>query len=255
MTITSLSKDTNKLFSQLDKNFSYYVKFINTNEVIEHNSDKQFWAASLIKIPIALYLFDQASKDKINLDDWINIKDQNYVDGSGITQLLDNSTKYKIKDLVMLMFSVSDNSAANELVDLLGWENIDNYIKNDLELSNTFFKHKLFIKAGRGPNLTCTKDMNSVLEKLYSGDLHGSDEILKMMNQEKDRRRIPLLLPNKIDISHKVGNLYDGTHDVGIVFSKNPFIICLMCDDQKNKRLIDQVYSEVTMMCFKYSNS
>ena len=39
------------------------VKFLNSGKTIEHNPNKQFWAASVIKIPIICELYRQAEKN------------------------------------------------------------------------------------------------------------------------------------------------------------------------------------------------
>jgi beta-lactamase class A len=111
------------------------------------------------------------------------------------------------------------------------------------------------IKAGRGPNLTTTEDMAKLLNLIYSGKIKGSAELLDIMNEEQDRRRMPLYLPDDIKVAHKTGSLNDGLHDVGIVFAKNPFIFCFMSDDLTDKVAATMICAECAKLCFDFSSS
>ena len=81
----------------------------------------------------------------------------------------------------------------------------------------------------------------------------GSKEVLELMQEQVDRTRIPLYIPNDVKISYKNGSLQQAMHEVGIVYSKNPFIFCFFSDDQKNKRKTNEVLSKCAKDCFNYS--
>lgn len=237
--------------SSLDGDVALYVKFLNTNQEVAINETSQFWAASLVKVFIASYFYDQVNQNKIDPNIWITVKKENNVLGSGIAHLLDSETKYLISDLVVLMLTLSDNSATNEIIDLLGFENIENYILK-IGLKNTTLKHKLLIPAGKGPNLTTAQDMGFLLELLYKSKLPYSDKILNIMNEAKDRDRIPLLIPNEIKIPHKYGSLPEAMHDIGIIYAKEPFIFVFLSDNQKDKLKTNKILSECAKICFDF---
>lgn len=228
------------------------VKFLTTGEEFTFNEDLQFWAASVIKIPIACEFYRQVEDGKLNEKDKTKITEDNYVEGSGITRLLDKEDTFTFRDLVVLMLTISDNTATNQLVDAVGWEAIEAYMKK-LGLSNTTFRHKMMIKAGRGPNFTTAKDTTTLLEKIYRSDIPGSAKILEILKQQQDRRRIPLYLPNDVDIAHKPGSLEKAVHDVGIIYAKTPFIFAFFSDDQEDKNLTNEVLSTCAKLCYTYS--
>ncbi len=252
---TNFEHEINKLKSELTGDDGIYIKFLNSSKTIGVNEHFQFWSASVINIAIACYFYKRVDEGKINAEEWVSIKAENIVLGSGIAHLLNPETKFKLEDLVVLMLTLSDNATANELIDLLGWEEIGNYISNDLKLENTTFKHKFLIKAGRGPNLTTASDMGNLLEMLYKKALPYSDKILEIMNEEKDRNRIPLYIPNDIKIPHKYGSLPEAVHDVGIVYAKNPFIFVFLSDNQLDKHRTTNVLSKCAKLCFDYAQN
>ena len=253
MEFDKLSLQLSDSISTLEGEVGLYVRFINSGKEFKYNENKQFWAASVIKIPIALTFFKRLEIRDTHISDRIEITDDNLVDGSGILKLLDKGLELTYRDLITLMLVVSDNTATNYIVDFIGWESVEEYMKK-IGLTNTTFRHKMMIKAGRGPNLTTSNDMGILLKKMYKNELPGSIEILEIMQEQLDRTRIPLYIPNDIKISYKNGSLSEALHEVGIVYSNKPFIFCFFSDDQKNKRKTNEVLSKCAKDCFDYSN-
>jgi len=252
MNLSALRESIERYLNSLSGDVGFYVKFFDTHEEIKYNERGQFWAASVIKIPILVEFYRQVSEERIDPSERVSVKEENRVDGSGVIKLLDASTNFTLKDLCTLMIAVSDNSATNELIDFVGWENIGAYMQS-LGLGDTTFKHKMQIKAGRGPNLTTAFDIALLLEKLHKKELSYSEEILNMLNETRLRDRIPVLLPNNIFLPHKTGSLPEAVHDVGIVYSKRPFVFTFLSDNQKDKVITKQTCANCAKLCFDYS--
>jgi beta-lactamase class A len=236
MEFETLSKKLNKELSKLNQYVGLKVKYLDSGQEFTHNEKKQFWAASLIKVPLACTVYKQVEEKKLDLAARYKIARENVVDGSGIAKLFDPGTEFTLHDLNVLNLTISDNSATNQLVDIVGWESVEKYM-HELELNNTAFKHKMQIKAGRGPNLTTAEDMSLLLEMMYKDQIPGGHGLLEIMKHSGLRNRIPRFIPNEVLISRKPGSLYEGVHDVGIVHSKEPFIFCFLSDDQEDKTL------------------
>ena len=254
MTLNNLNKQIDIQLKKLGGDVALMVKFLNTKKEIKVNRDFQFWAASVIKIPISCEFFRQVNEGKIKPETKTKIKAENRVEGSGVFKLLNKDDEFTYLDLVTLMLDISDNAGTNEIVDIIGWENVEKYM-HQLGLLNTTFRHKMMIKAGRGPNFTTAQDITMLLEKLYNNEIPGAAQILSILKQQQDRRRIPLLLPNDIEISNKTGSLEKAVHDAGIIYSKNPFIFVFLSDDQEDKILTNEVLSNCAKLCFDYSIS
>jgi beta-lactamase class A len=228
------------------------IKFINSSETIEINSQQQIWAASIIKLPIACELFKQVEEGEFSLATRNKVDSENIVEGTGVIKLLDSDDKFTLLDLAKLMLAISDNSATNQIVDLIGRENVENYMYK-LGLTKTTYRHKMMFKEGRGPNLTTAADILSLLEMLQNNKLAGSKQILDILKQQQNRTGIPSHLPNNIQIAHKTGSLPEAMHDAGIVYSTNTFIFVFLSDQRKDKRLTNNVLSECAKLCYEYS--
>src|SRR5205814_5374296 len=97
---------------------------------ILRNADRVFPTASSIKIAILLELYrqDQEARTgvagKTRLDDAYTFDPQNFVEDSQILAGLTPSvTRVTNRDLAQFMIAVSDNAAANVLIDRVGREN------------------------------------------------------------------------------------------------------------------------------------
>ncbi|MFC1722320.1 serine hydrolase, partial [Patescibacteria group bacterium] len=123
-----------------------FVKFLKSEKLVVKNENTQFWAASVIKLPILVEFFKGVAEGSINPTSKIKVKTENIVKGSGIIHLLNEDLEFTLLDIAKLMIILSDNTATNELIDLLGTENVEKNM-NSLGLKNTTLRHKMFIPA------------------------------------------------------------------------------------------------------------
>ncbi len=86
------------------------------------NSTERFPMASTYKIPIAVQLLTRVDQGEIDLDQMIELRPHDFHPGSGIlTALLSKpGVKLSVHNLLGLMLLVSDNSAADLLLNLAG---------------------------------------------------------------------------------------------------------------------------------------
>lgn len=168
--------------------------------------------------------------------------------------MYNTQTTYTVKDLCVLMLTVSDNTATNQLIDIVGRNEIQAFLTAQ-GLTATTFKHKLMITENKGPNLTTAFDMTRLLIKIYEAKLPGADLLKSIMCEQVDRTRIPLYLPNSVEVAHKNGSLPQAVHAVGIVYAKNPFTFCFFSDDQTDKKKTTEVLASCAKLCFDFANS
>jgi len=98
--------------------------------------DDRFLTASVFKIYVLIELYRQVNEGLLNLEDRYNYKFYDRSPGSGILQYLDEGLNLKIRDLAKLMMMISDNTATDILVEILGRDNINETIRK-LGLVNT----------------------------------------------------------------------------------------------------------------------
>ncbi|MEG0855757.1 MAG: serine hydrolase [Terrisporobacter sp.] len=229
-----MKEDILKRLESFKGDVGFYYKNLVTYEVIKFNEEKRMLAASLIKLPILVDSFNQIKKGIIRKDDVFVTCEENKVPSCGALNYMHSSLEVTLEDLYALMIILSDNYATNILIDKLGINNINNTIK-DMGLENTVLNRKMFDdkKSDLGvENYISTEDIFILLEKMYNNELIDESSSKEMINVLKNQRlngKIPFFLHSeseKIQIAHKTGEDKNITHDVGIVFAKEPFIIC-----------------------------
>lgn len=204
---------------------SVYVKDFATGETLNLNSDQVYVAASTIKLPLVLYIYELAAQGKINLDAKLTYTPEYYAQGTGILQGEPFGGQYTIRELSRLSMEYSDNVAWKMLLDFMGQDKLTAYEKS------------LGAKATGGDNglyITTPEDMGIYLERLLNFSEEKPEygnEVLHYMANSIFSEGIPQDLPDDIVVAHKMGALNDKFHDVGIVFGNRPYIIAIFTDE------------------------
>src|SRR5437764_14174429 len=134
---------------------------------ILRNEDQVFPTASSIKIAILLELYRQEQQarggtpGKAKLDDTYTFDAKDLVDGSQImTGLTSGLTRLTNRDLAQFTVAVSDNAAANVLIDRVGMQNVNATLRN-LSLTKTTLRRTMMdiaaAKRGEGKVSTTPK--------------------------------------------------------------------------------------------------
>jgi beta-lactamase class A len=229
-----------KTIKDADGVWGMMVKRIGQNTEFEYNSDLEFPAASVGKVPIALYIFHLVDSGEERLEQIFEIEKKYYLGGTGILQFLKPDLKLALKDIIKLMLIKSDNTAAKFLVSTYGPEKINNYLK-----SLGFEKTQLGIHGEKFDfGITTPREITNLLEGIYNSSFLSKksstlliDIMKKCEHQLGIRRYLPQMGSDgqKLEIANKSGALDDVRHDIGIVFTKTPYIISVLSKDIKDE--------------------
>ncbi len=91
-----------------------------TDCLYAYHSQQRFPAASIIKLAVYRYYLQQVQQHQFCLNQAVEIAPQQFVAGAGILTHLPERKKWQLKELLLLMLVVSDNTAANVLIDFVG---------------------------------------------------------------------------------------------------------------------------------------
>jgi len=238
------------------------VKDLKTHQTLGINSSKLFPSASLVKVPIMAAVFQAEKEGKLKLTDELSVERKQKVRSthSKISHAR-NGKKFQISFLIEKMITESDNTAANMLVDELGFGYLNQKFV-EFGMKNTDLRRGImdlkWRKAGI-ENYTTAEDMALILEKIYNGELvskEASAQMLEILKRQKVNDRLPRGLPNKMVIAHKTGLLNDTVSDVGIIFTtEGDFIICVLTADIHNfrtaKRFIGKIANCTYDKCYR----
>jgi len=241
----------------LDGVMGVAIKDLTSNHTILLQPDEVFPQASSIKIAVLVELYRQAQQGKLKLTDLYTVQKSDLVQDSDLMGgLTPGITRVTLRDLATMMIAVSDNSAANVLIDRVGMENV-NAMLDSLGLTHTRLRRKMTdVKAaaeGR-ENVSTPREMMTLLEALYRGKMLNpemTDDFFTVLSTHKDSY-LPRDLPDGLKIANKPGDLEGVRNDSGVVFVQNgPYIICVMMTYLHREREGEQAISKVSLAAYR----
>lgn len=237
-----LRKSIEEIIKTNKGNVGVVVKNLNSKDTIMINERLVFPSASTIKLVIMSQVLKEVKEKKHSLKEIIKLVNTVKTGGDGILKELNEGHEFTLEEIMTLMIILSDNTATNILISLVGMESI-NSMALELGLRNTKLQRKMMdsaaARSGR-ENLTCAEDMARILELIYEGknvDSEYSGIMLEILKKQQVRGRLDLYLPDDTLIAHKTGDLDKLEHDVGIVFLPGcTYIICVLTNETETNK-------------------
>ena len=240
-----------KKLAQMPGKTSLYYKNLVTGVTFTYQPDLPLVAASVIKLPIMIEAFHQMRDAKIIQDARFCVEASNKLPSCGVLSYLHSGLEVTLLDLVTLMIIVSDNTATNMLIDLLGQDGI-NHTLSTLGAGSSRLNRRLFEPelARQGiQNYITAGDMGRLLEMLYQGQVispEASQRMLHILSCQQLNGKFPFYLHSQgIPVAHKTGEDDGITHDVGIIYAKEPFVLC-MCANETDVPAFERLMQDVT---------
>ena len=239
---------------------AFYFKDLNGGPWALVNPNFQSTPASLLKVPIAISVYQRAEEDP----GFLNTKTTmpNNLTGTNIDlgeyfpvpEKVEPNTTYTVEDLVRLMLEDSDNNAVYMLSNFFNLP--------ELESSYTHLGIETPSSANQGYTIT-VQTFASFFRVLYSGTYltqNDSEHVLSLLSQSTFTQGIVAGVPAGTVVSHKFGEAYDsdGTlqlNDCGIVYKPNhPYLICIMTKGTSYDTLAGDI-SHISGMVYDAVNS
>ena len=220
--------------SRADGRFAVAFKDLSTGDTLFINADSVFHAASTMKTPVMAELYRQAGAGKFSLTDSIIIKNEfkSIVDGSSYSLSRDSDSdtliydrvgsKETIMKLMTDMIIVSSNLATNILIDLVSAKKVDSLLLEigapNMHVLRGVEDTKAF-EAGLN-NTTSAHGQLLLYELIATNklvDAKASEEMIKVLSDQRFGEIIPAKLPKDVVVAHKTGSITGVQHDGGIV--------------------------------------
>jgi len=246
-----------------------------TGRHIGYREDELFPTASVIKLPLLVTLYEDAIAGRIDLSERVTYREDTKVAGSGVLQFLDDGLNPTLRDLSVLMMSVSDNTATDLLFDRVGKPRIESTmgrlglesIRGPFDIREMLMelvdmdhtqpggydelRRLLRLSAGSGgrsmipeqADRTTPADMCRLLELIESRailDPESCTAIVELLKRIQSATRIPGLLPKGTVVAHKTGSYRRLRNDVGIVYAPNgPYAVALFARELARDNIDD----------------
>jgi beta-lactamase class A len=231
--LAALAHDVRSLAVHIPAPTALEVFDLSTGFSTGFNATRSMPAASTIKIPVMVEVFRQLQSGKFDLDRHVTLlaRDKDY--GSGELCDAPVGTTYSITDLLEKMIDISDNTATNMLIRLVGRRNI-NTSMHQLGLTRTHLTQDIRTTdwSVRSDLRTSPHDLVRLLELMARRQLvneWSSNEMISILEEDQINTLLPEPLPDDIQIAHKTGSFFDTLNDAGIVYADNaPYVIAVM---------------------------
>ena len=233
------------------------IRDLGTGWTFQVDPDKIFPSASMVKVPIMAACLEAEREGLLSLDDRVTLKRSDKTTGSGLLRRNRSGSVFTVDRLVELMVAHSDNTAANMLIDRLGFDYLNGAFREmGLETTNLARKMMDFGSRGRGiENYTTAREMADILERMYRRDCfcpEVSGMCLDYLKSQKVNDRIPRLLPKNVVVAHKTGLERQVCHDAGIVFTeRGDFLISVFTRTLRGSRTAKSLISGVSALAYR----
>jgi len=212
----------NAYLASLGGQYGVWLEDLNSGRQVAYHGTDSMEAASVIKLPLALYLLDQARQDKLKLTDTIQLQDGDFMGGTGTLYYSASAgDSYSYQDLLALLIQQSDNTAWKALDRVLGADGVDAYAAS------------IGAPDCHQADDSCTPQQAGVmLARLASGtvlDAGRRQQLLQLLENTVFNDRINYYLGG-LTIAHKVGMDGGVMNDAGIVYAGHPFVISMFTD-------------------------
>lgn len=270
--MSSLRKSVQTKLDIPKANFGIAFKDLSTGETLLINEKENFHAASTMKTPVLIELFKQAAAGKFSMDDSIKVKNSfsSIVDGSEYSlRPADDSEpllyqhigqKKTIALLAYDMIIQSSNLATNLLIELVNAENVMTTMKsmgaNDIKVLRGVEDGKAYEKGLN--NTTTAFDQLLIYEQMASEKLvsnNASQQMIKILLDQKFNEIIPALLPPAVKVAHKTGSITGVQHDAGIVYlpdGRKYVLVFLSRFEPIDEKKVIGAMAEASKMIYEY---
>jgi len=227
---------------------TYALTDIRSGERIGHRRDNVMPTASLIKVPVLTALYRAAHEGRVSLADRIRYGGEHRCLGSGVLSRMTPGVEMLVRDAAVLMIIISDNSATNMVIDLVGLKQVNDTMRGLGLQQTTIFQRLGDTKAGldaRKMSVSTAGEMTRLLELIARHEAvspEASEDMLRIMRRQDYRHELSRLLPwnemNMLEnhtenwVAEKGGSFLNGIRTSGAIFHspRGQFAMSVFCE-------------------------
>jgi beta-lactamase class A len=228
--------------------FAVVVKRLDNGRGVAIDGGRVFYAASLFKVWVMLEAFHQRQAGLLSFDEQYIVSDY-YASLSLNPGELPLCSQVTAQEALQAMMSVSDNVAANIMLERVGYANVNAMLRGQgLAVSGV---------ASNGDVSTTANGMERLLEAIARQEAvsaEASAEMLSLLASEVIDNRLPALLPPEARVAHKTGSWANATHDAGIVYSPRATYVIVVLSDLGSGGDGDSAIAQLSRAVYDYYN-
>ena len=222
-----LKSTINKQLKNFRGDCSFLAINLNDGMVFGYNIDKSYPTASTIKVAVSLYAFKEMDKGNGSLEELKVYEERFRRDGSGVLKNQKSGISYSLKDLFYYTINYSDNVAYYMIHDRFYNEGYNDFLK---ELGC----NQLYLNSGARWGKIDARSMALIWNEIYNyKDKNENSKYLFELLTNAKYNYIKEGMQN-YDSAHKSGWTPRETHDSGIVFGPDDYIVVTLNNNNGN---------------------
>lgn len=244
-----LRRDLQQFIATQSPTLGMYFEYIPTGVWIGINEKEPYLYASLLKVPLAMAIYEGKNQNKLKLTDIKTITEEMMDPEYGTLWQKGPGTKISIQEGLEKALIESDNTAYNVLksaIPLTDFANVFDFLDIPLEIQ------------GNEPAVTPKNYISIFRSLVYASFLppEDSEQILETLSHSSYTQGIRASIPDTIRVAHKMGIRKNGSYlsDCGVIYHPTrPYFLCIMdkqqsiLDSEKTMRQISQkIYTYIS---------
>jgi beta-lactamase class A len=254
-----LTETLDEVLDRLDEvEFGISLLHVDTGYRYERNADSYYPLASIVKMPILFETLAQVDDALLDLGERIQLSAERKRLPSGILVALDDGLEPTLRDLLVLMVIVSDNTATDMVLERIGIASVERRLRR-LGIDGISVKHtiddllrstwdelpdarlpppEIAAKLSHQPlrrdglamrrspdnNVATPRALASLLARLVEGELLSASMTTTardILVRHQLRDRIGRFISDEVAVAHKTGTYVGVRSDAGVVFLPN----------------------------------
>ena len=227
----NLQTKINQFNEYLNNNYNYALVYheLNDNFGLTKNENISFYGASIIKVTLAIYIYEKAESDESILNKTITYSSKYYKGGAGVIKNNIQSS-YPVRDLIKYMIEDSDNIAFMMLYNNFNINDIRNFWNN-------YGATKTFVGSDEFGYITANDT------KIYMNELYNYLNTNTKLSEELGNYFLAASKNSYIakninkPVYFKYGETAPYYHEITIIKDENPYILNILTTKFPNNHI------------------
>jgi beta-lactamase class A len=249
--MASLNDRLQSVAERFSGRFTLYAEHLETGEVIRFGTVHPMETASLIKLPIMVEALRQVEQGRLALSDLLTLEAADQVTGSGILQHMSPGDRLPLADVLLMMITISDNSATNLVLRTVGLSSVNTTMAS-LGLAHTRVLKRIDWALPGPIGYSVPEELAWLLKEIHRRRLissRASDTMWHILERQQYNtlltRHLPYDLlvseddatPPPVRIGSKSGSVEGVRNDAGLVLTPwGNYVIAIMSEGCQDLR-------------------
>ena len=237
-----LQKSVEALVKNYKGDIGVYIQSLKTGKVVQINADTVFPTASIVKVPILIGIINKIKQGELSFHQEFAYHDSMLYAGVDMLGSFRNGEKIELSKLLMLMLSMSDNTASLWLQKIAGTGTAINNLMASNGFNTTYVNSKTVGRENDrtqyGWGQSTPKEMAAIFEKMYNRQIISdslSQKMIRLLGRNYWDEEALSEIPATIFVASKSGAVDASRSEILLVMAKEPYILSVFTKNNKDK--------------------